>query len=57
MISIDPSPAGLLRSVSRTDQLVCVAADEKAEKFVITFVDDDGCDAVLSVSRVRRIDV
>ena len=57
MIPIDNYRAEFLCGGIWTDcTVVGVTGDEHAPMFLIVFEDDKACDALLRVSRVRRVD-
>jgi hypothetical protein len=57
MIPVASYPAEFLCGGLWTDCMVLgVTDDEDSPKFLISFEDDEGCESLLRVSRVRRAD-
>lgn len=57
MIAISEYPAEFKCGGAWTDCVVLgVTGDEHAPMFLIAFEDDEGCEVLLRVSRVRRVD-
>jgi hypothetical protein len=58
MIPVASYPAEFKCGGAWTDcTVIGVTDDEHSPKFLIAFEDDEGCEALLRVSRVRRVDV
>jgi hypothetical protein len=57
MIAVSEYPAEFLCGGASTDCTVLgVTGDEHAPMFLVSFEDHEGCEALLRVSRVRRVD-